>query len=165
MSEIKNRYTWAVICSGECSVKELVEKNKADLYEADLYGADLRGAKLHGANLIKADLRGTNLCGAKLVAADLRGANLYGANLIDADLRGAKYGEEDLLKYLRIGQIGSRNDCLQIFITSENIYLRTGCWSGSTEELLERTDREDYRESVDYILTVARRVRREVQGE
>ena len=164
MSEIKNRHTWEIICSGECSVKELAETNKANLSEANLSGADLRGAKLHGANLIEADLRGANLCGAKLIGADLRGANLYGANLIEADLRGAKYGEEDLLKYLRIGQIGSRNDCLQVFITNENIYLRTGCWSGSPMELLERTDREDYRESVDYILTVAKRVRREVQG-
>ena len=129
MSEIRNRYTGEVICSGECSVKELAETNKAYLLRADLSLANLSGA-------------------------DMYGANLYGA----------KYGEEELLKYLSINPIGSRNDALQIFITNENIYLMTGCWSGSPEELLERTDREDYKLAVQYILGMAEMVRKEVQG-
>ena len=134
MSEIRNRYTGEVICSGECSVKELAETNKANLSRADMYGADLSLANLSGA--------------------DMYGTNLYGA----------KYGEEELLKYLSINPIGSRNDALQIFITNENIYLMTGCWLGSPEELLERTDREDYKLAVQYILGMAEMVRKEVQG-
>ena len=174
MSEIRNRDTGTVICSGECYVKELVEANKAnlsgadlyraelrraDLREADLRGANLRGVDLSGANLYRADLYGANLCDA-----DLRGANLRGADLRDADLRGAKYGEEELLKYLSINPIGSRNDALQVFITQDNIYLNTGCWSGTPEELLEETEREDYRLTVHYVLGMAEMVRKEVQG-
>ena len=180
MSEIRNRYTGAVICSGECSVKELVERNKESLYVANLrradlseanlsgsylYGANLSGANLRGANLRWANLREANLYGANLYGANLYGANLYGADLRWADLRGAKYGEETLLKYLSIGTIGSRNDALRVFITQDNIYLNTGCWSGTPEELLERTGRDDYKEAVDYIVIVAERVRQEVQGE
>ena len=66
--EIKNR-TGAIIMSGKYeSLRDAVEKNKADLR-----GANLRGANLIDANLIDADLRG----------ADLRGANLWGAKGVD----------------------------------------------------------------------------------
>ena len=160
MSEIRNRYTGEVICSGECSVKELAETNKANLCETNLSKADLTTA-----NLTTADLSDADLYGADLRSANLYGADLCGANLRMADLCGAKYGEEYLLKYLSINTIGSRNDALQVFITKENVHLRTGCWVGTPEALLERTEREDYREAVDYILTVAKRVRKEVQGE
>jgi hypothetical protein len=88
-----------LICEGEFSLKELAEKNKADLRGANLWGADLRGANLWGAdlresNLWGADLRGANLWGAdlresNLWGADLRGANLRESNLWGADLRGA----------------------------------------------------------------------------
>ena len=205
MSEIKNRHTWEIICSGECSVKELAETNKTNLYRADLRGADLRGADLRGADLDGADLFRANLRGANLREANLFGANLYGADLRGADLRvanlrganlcradlnwadlrwadlngadlrwadlreadlfGAKYGEETLLKYLSIGTIGSRNDVMQVFITIDNIHLRTGCWSGTPEGLLEDTEREDYRLAVQYIVSMAEMVRKEVQGE
>ena len=47
------------------SLKEVCEKNKADLYEADLCEANLCEA---------------NLCEADLCGANLRGADLYGAN-------------------------------------------------------------------------------------
>jgi hypothetical protein len=108
----------------------------ADLRGADLYGADLYGADLRGADLYGADLYGANLRGANLYGADLRGANLRGANLYGADLRGAKYGNNELLiKYLTIGPIGSRNDYLQIFITDKQKLVKTGCFSGSIEEL------------------------------
>ena len=195
MSEIRNRFSGAVICSGECSVKELAETNKTNLYRADLRGADLRGADLYGANLNwanlreanmreanlrGADLRGADLRGANLRGANLRGADLYGAdlreanlyrahmrwaNMCGADLRGAKYGEETILKYLSINPIGSRNDALQVFITPDNIHLRADCWYGSPEGLLEDTEREDYRLTVHYVLGMAEMVRKEVQGE
>ena len=174
MSEIRNRYTGAVILSGECSVKELAETNKANLYDADLRGArlrcadlcsaDLYRADLNGADLNGADLSGANLSEADLHKADLYGADLYGANLIEANLYGAKYGGETMLKYLSINPIGSRNDALQVFITQDNIYLRTGCWVGTPEALLERTAREDYKMTVNYIVSMAEMVRKEVQG-
>ena len=175
MSEIRNIYTGEVMCSGECSVEELVESNKeslrvADLREVDLSEANLRGANLYGANLREANLREANLYGANLYGANLYGANLYGADLRWADLRmanlhEARYGEEELLKYCSISPIGSRNDVLQVFITQANIYLHIGCWSGTPEELSERTGREDYRLAVQYIVSMAEMVRKGVQGE
>ena len=79
--EIKNRFTKKEIIKGEfTSLREAVEKNKADL----------RGA----------DLRGANLC-----EANLYGANLYGANLREADLYRAKIKitqKEELIKTLGI---------------------------------------------------------------
>ena len=58
--EIKNR-TGAIIMSGKYeSLRDAVEKNKANLIDADLRGANLGGADLGGA-----DLRGANLWGAK----------------------------------------------------------------------------------------------------
>ena len=60
--KILNRFTPKVIIEMEAdSLKEVVEKNKADLHEADLRGADLCGA-----NLREAGLRGANLRGAKI---------------------------------------------------------------------------------------------------
>ena len=83
---IKNRYTDEVKFEIEAeSLKDAVEKNRADLHGADLGGADLHGADLGGA--------------------DLHGADLYGTNLREADLYGAKIKisqKEELLKALHI---------------------------------------------------------------
>lgn len=81
MSEIKNRFTGEVIVSGDVSIKELVEINRANLRDANLRDADLFGANLFGANLRDADLRGANLYGADLSGTNLLGADLSGANL------------------------------------------------------------------------------------
>jgi hypothetical protein len=90
--EIKNRWTGDIMFqSNKTTFREVVEENKANLYEADLRGADLREA-----NLYEADLRGANLRGADLGGANLRGANLYEANLRGANLRGANLFEADL---------------------------------------------------------------------
>ena len=65
--QIKNRYTDEIKIEAEAeTLKEVVEKNSADLIDADLRGADLRGADLRGANLRGADLRGADLRGAKI---------------------------------------------------------------------------------------------------
>ena len=70
--QIKNRYTGEIIVEMEAeTLREVIEKNKANLR-----GADLRGANLLGADLWGADLRGANLWGA-----DLRGADLWGAEI------------------------------------------------------------------------------------
>ena len=65
--QIKNRYTNEIIVEMEAeTLKEVVEKNKADLRGADLQGADLREADLRGANLRGADLWGADLWGIKI---------------------------------------------------------------------------------------------------
>lgn len=92
------------------------------------------------------DLRRADLCGA-----NLRRADLYGANLREADLYGAKYGEELLLKYFTVGPIGSRADYLQVFITDKQTVLKTGCFSGTLEELATRTDRYDCKAVIPFI--------------
>ena len=84
--QIKNRYTGEIIVEMEAeTLREVIEKNKADLQGADLWGADLREADLRGA-----DLRG----------ADLREANLREANLREAKIKITQ--KEDLIKSLGI---------------------------------------------------------------
>ena len=99
--QIKNRYTGEIIVEMEAeTLKEVVEKNKANLRGADLWGADLRGANLRGA-----DLQEANLWGANLWEANLQEVNLQGANLRGTDLWGAKIKitqKEDLIKSLGI---------------------------------------------------------------
>jgi len=99
--QIKNRYTGEIIVEMEAeTLREVIEKNKANLQGADLHGANLWRADLHGANLWGADLHGTNLWGA-----DLQGADLWGSDLQGADLRGAKIKiiqKEDLIRGLGI---------------------------------------------------------------
>jgi uncharacterized protein YjbI with pentapeptide repeats len=143
----------------------------ANLCSADLRGADLRDANLYDANLCSADLRDANLCSADLCGADLRDANLCSANLRGADLRGAdlrgadlrdaKYGDATLLKYLTIGPIGSRNDYLQVFITSNETIIKTGCFSGTLNDLAMRTERNDYQSAIPFIGAIIENVRAE----
>jgi len=99
--QIKNRYTGEIIVEMEAeTLKEVVEKNKANLRGADLWGADLQGA-----NLREADLQEANLWGANLWEANLQEVNLQGANLRGTDLWGAKIKitqKEDLIKSLGI---------------------------------------------------------------
>ena len=102
--EIKNRWTGAVLYSGEhADVKEAVEaavKADANLGGADLYGADLRGA---------------NLCGA-----DLGGAQV-GKGGDEATLVGSR-------PVVQIGPIGSRNDWLLVFWCGDaGVRISAGC--------------------------------------
>ena len=65
--QIKKRFTDEIIIEMEAeTLKEVAEKNKANLREANLREANLRGADLWGANLRGADLRGADLRGAKI---------------------------------------------------------------------------------------------------
>jgi hypothetical protein len=84
--EIRNIYGTVIVTEKYQSMREAVEKNKADLSGADLSGADLSGADLSGANLSGANLSGADLSGANLSRANLSGANLSGANLSGANL-------------------------------------------------------------------------------
>jgi len=59
---IKNRFTQKIIVEDEAeTLREVVEKNKANLGGADLWGTNLRGADLRGTNLRGADLRGAKI--------------------------------------------------------------------------------------------------------
>ena len=65
--QIKNRYMGEIIVEMEAeTLKEVVEKNKANLQEANLQEANLWGADLRGAKLRGADLWGTDLWGIKI---------------------------------------------------------------------------------------------------
>jgi len=56
--QIKNRYTGEIIVEMEAeTLREVIEKNKANLREADLRGADLREANLREANLRGAKIK------------------------------------------------------------------------------------------------------------
>jgi uncharacterized protein YjbI with pentapeptide repeats len=144
MNQIKNRFTGAIIAGGQQSIKELAQSNRANLC---------------GANLCRANLCGANLCGADLCGANLYGANLRGANLYRANLRGAKYGASELIKYFTIGPIGSRSDYLQVFITTSETIIKTGCFTGSLTELINRTDRKDYLYATDFIYAMCQNER------
>ena len=99
--QIKNRYTGEIIVEMEAeTLKEVVEKNKANLQGADLQGANLQGANLQGANLQGADLQEANLWGADLRGAKLRGADLWGTDLWGIKIKITQ--KEDLIKNLGI---------------------------------------------------------------
>src|SRR3990167_5908122 len=99
--QIKHRNTHEVIAESESgTLKELVEKHKANLAGASLWGADLRGADLRGASLWGANLRGANMWGADLRGADLREADLWGADLLGAKIKISQ--KDELVKSLGI---------------------------------------------------------------
>ena len=144
--EIKNRWTGAVLYSGEhADVKEAVEaavKAGANLRGANLRGADLRdaslgGAYLGGANLRGADLRDASLGGASLGGAYLGGANLGGAKVGAGDDEAALAGSRPIVQ---IGPIGSRNDWLLVFWCGDaGVRISAGCQQQITEAyFLER---------------------------
>ena len=112
--EIKNRWTGAVLYSGEhADVKEAVEA-------AVKAGANLGGAYLAGANLRGADLDGANLGGADLCGADLGGAKV-GKGGDEATLVGSR-------PVVQIGPIGSRNDWLLVFWCGDaGVRISAGC--------------------------------------
>ena len=61
---IKNRFTQKIIVEDEAeTLREVVEKNKANLGGADLWGTNLGGADLRGAYLGEADLEGAKFYG------------------------------------------------------------------------------------------------------
>jgi uncharacterized protein YjbI with pentapeptide repeats len=84
---IKHRYNDKIIISGKYeSIRDCIEKNKADLRDADLRGAYLRGADLQGADLRGADLQGADLRDAKykepLFLSDIYSLKLLPKNTI-----------------------------------------------------------------------------------
>ena len=132
MTEIKNRYTGKVICTGEC-IRDAVCKNLADLGGADLRGANLGHADLGHADLSVADLGHANLRGADLGHADLGSADLGHADLGYADLRGADlrgarlaWGSHDLIAELLRRE--AKNDAGRLKIAGLILVCRCRCW-------------------------------------
>ena len=137
----------------------------ADLGRADLSRANLSGAYLIGANLSRANLSGANLSGANLSGADLSGANLSRANLSGAYLGGANLSGANLSGAIvrQVGPLGSRRDYLVLVqIPGADALVRTGCWSGTLDELAGRVEEvhgntthgEEYRAAIAYLRAV-----------
>ena len=120
----------------------LFDGNLADLRDANLQGADLRYANLQDANLQDADLQNADLRDANLRYANLRDANLQDANLQNAYLRYAKYDTQTILKYFTITRLGTRLDNLQVFILETEVICKTGCFTGSPENLSQKLNLE-----------------------
>ena len=166
-TEIKNRFTGAIIVeAGKYeTIREAVEKNKANLPGANLPGANLSGANLYGANLPGANLHGADLSGAylfraNLPGADLSGANLSGANLPGAYLSGANGAKLTLLKnnsILCIGPIGSRKSYMTAYNTDKGIYIKTGCYLDTIEnfKIAVHEKHKDTKHAHDYVTAIA----------
>jgi uncharacterized protein YjbI with pentapeptide repeats len=73
---ILKRIDGSIIEESADSIKQMCERNTAELWKADLRGADLWGADLRGADLGGADLRGADLGKANMKEADLWGAEI-----------------------------------------------------------------------------------------
>lgn len=126
---IKHKETGAVLFEGDMSALQ-----GADLQGAYLRGANLQGAYLRGAYLQEADLRGANLLGANLQGANLPGANLQGAKNI-----------------LQFGPVASSGRIVYAVNHGDGVYIKAGCYWGTTQELREHIanlkdgeDRRDY---------------------
>ena len=142
---IRNRYTNAVIYTGDTSMTTRVMLEKAKTSGVDLRGANLRCADLSDADLSDADLRGADLYGADLYGADLSDADLRGADLYGADLYGADLGEtygklQGERPFFHCGPIGSRSDYLQAFITDKGTVIKAGCFMGFLAEFVKAVE-------------------------
>lgn len=175
MTKILNRFDYKLICADKnLLIRELAEKNKANLRQADLWQADLRRADLRRADLREADLRGANLKGADLIEASLRGADLLEANLLEADLReadlsganlwrakllevnlrGAKIDDKKIISYKDISNIGNHKRQLRCFmLDDDSFYFMTGCFSGTEKELKIKV-LEKYGKYCEYMKTI-----------
>lgn len=117
---IRNRYTNAVIYTGEAGMTTRAMLTKATISGVNLWGANLRGANLYGADLSSANLS----------SADLRGANL-------GETYGKLQGERP---FFQCGPIGSRSDYLQAFITDKGTVIKVGCFMGFLAEFVKAVE-------------------------
>ena len=135
--QIKHRYTDEVLF--ECELPDDTKypmrdalatavAGSADLSFSNLRLANLRFADLSSANLRSADLSFSNLSFSNLNSADLRSSNLRSSNLGFGKLVGER-------PYLSVGGIGSRQDYLTLWITDAGNVFKTGCFTGSLNEL------------------------------
>ena len=99
---------------------------------------------------------GANLEGAYLRGADLRGADLEGVVVFENDNTLAKLTGPSPIRLF--GPIGSRGDHLTMYRTDKGIYSRTGCFTGSVEDLknaVADTHRDNPKHHDDYMKAIA----------
>ena len=101
MAILKKRNGSMIVEDQNKSIRQLTEKNRADLYEADLSEADLSGANLYEANLSEADLSGANLYGA----------NLYEANLSEVKIKFNTFPSIRLISSIGLGCLSPKLSC------------------------------------------------------
>ena len=140
--------------------------HNANLRRANLRGANLRGADLHNANLAYADLSGANLHNASLYCTNLLYASLTDVNLATAlanyaifapdTLKDATFDGYTITSATTFGPLGSRNDNLPAVQTVNGLRFKTGCFTGTKEELLDAVEstHSDSQRSRDYKLAV-----------
>ena len=90
MSDIRNRYTGEVMFSGECTLADLAQANRANLSRANLSGANLSRASLSGSDLseTKINWQSHDLLAEILrraAGADIQKRSLAGLILISRD--------------------------------------------------------------------------------
>ena len=90
MSGIRNRYTGEVMFSGECTLADLAQANRANLSRANLSGANLSRASLSGSDLseTKINWQSHDLLAEILrraAGADIQKRSLAGLILISRD--------------------------------------------------------------------------------
>ena len=140
MSDIRNRYTGEVMFSGECTLADLAQANRANLSGASLSGANLYRASLYGANLSGANLSRASLPGANLSGASLYGSDLYRASLSGSDLSETKinWQSHDLLAEILKRAAGA--DIQKRSLAGLILISRDWCWKEFLS--LDHTERE-----------------------
>lgn len=110
--------------------------SEAAMEEATLWRAVMIDANFAGANLNGANLGGAYLLGANFKGADITGVNLSGAVFYPLTFKGARIGEKTVIRCMKCGPIGSRDDELVAFKTDQGVIFQTGCFSGDKEDCL-----------------------------
>jgi hypothetical protein len=122
--------------------------SSADLSSADLSSADLSYADLSYANLSYADLRYANLSYANLSYADLSSADLSSADLSSADLSSADLSSA--YPVATVSGVGSEKRLAIFWIENSELKIIAGCFNGTKEELLTRSEKYHGKDSAHY---------------
>lgn len=110
--------------------------SEANMEKVSLWRAVMIDANFAGANLTEANLGGAYLLGANFKGADITGVNLSGAVIDAVTLKGARIGEKTVIRCMKCGPIGSRDDELVAFKTDQGLVFQTWCFSGDKEDFL-----------------------------
>lgn len=130
-----------------------VDLSDLDLRRIDLSYQNLSGAIFSGCNLHDADLGYCDLSYANFTGCDITGASFRNSNLHFTDFNGAFImdgnsdperklvltgnGEDSVLS---VPNVGTRNDTLMAYHTSQGIFIRTGCFMGTVKEFAARVE-------------------------
>ena len=98
---------------------------------------------LESANLSSANLYSANLSSANLSLANLESANLSLANLYSANLSRAKH-------IATVSGVGSERRLAVFWIENGQLKIIAGCFNGTKEELLERSEEQHGKDSKHY---------------